>query len=526
MLLGAVCAFSPIFAVDFLVDNYVKAKQEAAAEQVVGAITGQIEARVAEAAGALKRVLADSPSLCTPTFIANVQHEVLSNLSVRQFLVEDRNGTQYCDAYGQAVAYSPLSHTLPLPASIEAITVVRLADMDMPVLKITRALEQGRRISVFMPMLGFNRDALARSFGDRGGLRIVVTNGLPILEIGNPDVFDRQRPASDFIRARGFAGELPLRVEVSMPFDIARAGYADLDMALTVLSCLMSAMLLLLLLQYARRSRVPAFDLERAVAGGEIKPYYQPVIDLQTGYLVGCEMLARWERRNGQLVPPDQFIDLAEASGLAIPMTLSLMQQVKTDLGDLCRRRPELKVAINLFEGHFRDGSIVEDVQAIFGGSQIGFHQLAFEITERQPLANFAQANTVIAGLHALGARVAMDDAGTGHSNLAYLQTLGVDIIKLDRVFIDMIKPETKQVPVLDALIAMAHDLGCEIVAEGVETEAQALYLKTRGVRHAQGYLFAPALKLAAFKDLADAMPMGSGEVTILTREMIADEKV
>ena len=91
-----------------------------------------------------------------------------------------------------------------------------------------------------------------------------------------------------------------------------------------------------------------------------------------------------------------------------------------------------------------------------------------------------------------------MDDAGTGHSNLAYLQTLGVDVIKIDRVFVDMIKPGTTQVPVLDGLIAMAHDLGCEIVAEGVETEAQALYLRARGVVHAQGYLFAPALKVGA----------------------------
>jgi EAL domain-containing protein (putative c-di-GMP-specific phosphodiesterase class I) len=190
-------------------------------------------------------------------------------------------------------------------------------------------------------------------------------------------------------------------------------------------------------------------------------------------------------------------------TGLAIPMTLSLMQQVKADMSELCRDMPDLKISINLFEGHFRDGMIVEDVQAIFADSAIGFRQLVFELTERRPLANSMIANSVIAGLHALGCRLAMDDVGTGHSNLAYMQTLGVDIIKIDRVFIDMIKPGTTQVPVLDGLIAMAKDLGTEIVAEGVETEAQALYLRARGVVMAQGFLFAPAIKAAPFRELA-----------------------
>ena len=119
------------------------------------------------------------------------------------------------------------------------------------------------------------------------------------------------------------------------------------------------------------------------------------------------------------------------------------------------------------------------------------------------------QASAVISGLHALGCRLAMDDAGTGHSNLAYMQTLGVDVIKIDRVFTEMIKPGTASVPVLDALIAMARDLGTEIVAEGVETEAQALYLRSRGVVMAQGFLFAPALKVGAFRELAKALNGG-----------------
>jgi len=301
-----------------------------------------------------------------------------------------------------------------------------------------------------------------------------------------------------------------------MPFAEARAGYADLDVVFTVLACIASAALLLSTLAYARRSRTPSFDLERAIGRNEIKPYYQPVINLRTGGLVGCEVLCRWEKPNGEIVPPGVFIDYAEASGMAIPMTLSLMQQVRYDLSELAQKISGLKISINLFEGHFRDVGIVDDVQAIFGNSPISYDQLVFEITERRPLENSTAVNSVISGLHALGAKIAMDDAGTGHSNLAYIATLGVDVIKIDRVFVDMVKPGTTQVAVLDGLISMAANLGCEIVAEGVETEAQAVYLRSRGVIQAQGYIFAPALKVGAFKELAlalQAAPLGYGDM-------------
>lgn len=506
MLLGAIVAFTPIVAVDYLLDAYVRVKEKEVSQQSVSAVTSQIEIGAEDAIAALRRILTNSPSLCTPTFIANVQQEIESNLTLKQVLVENADGVQYCDAFGRMVNYSPVSASLPIPGHTETMTVVKLGDMVMPVLKLTQVFGATRRVSAFVPLIGQTTDALAGGLDTAAVLRVKLTDGTNILTVGDPTSFDRRDSSTEFIHAQNFAGELPITAELAVPFVIARASYADLDTGFTVIACLLSGGLLLLALHYVRRSRVPAFDLERAIANSEIKPYYQPVINLKTGELVGCEVLCRWEKKNGQVVQPGAFIDYAEVTGLAIPMTLSLMAQVKADLGVLCKTMPDMKISINLFEGHFRDGSIVDDVQAIFGGSGVNFRQLVFEITERRPLSNSMQAISVIAGLHALGCRLAMDDAGTGHSNLAYLQTLGLDIIKIDRVFVDMIKPGTTQVPVLDGFIAMARDLKCDVIAEGVETEAQALYLRARGVLHAQGYIFAPALKIGAYKELAVAL--------------------
>jgi EAL domain-containing protein (putative c-di-GMP-specific phosphodiesterase class I) len=506
MLLAAILAFVPVLGVDYLLDNYVRIREQAQLQAEVESVTDRIQAATTDALDSLQKVLAESPSLCTPTFVGNVRAQMESSLYLRQVLVENDDGVQYCDAFGHDVRYSMLSERLSIPGHTETIAVVKLADMNVPSLMVTRSLGTTRRISAFVPILPFAPDAVAIGKVPGAITRLAMTNGTPVASIGDTGPFDRRSGDSGFITAQAFAGELPMRVEAAVPFAIIRASYSDLDVSFTVIACLMSGALLLLMLQYVRRSQLPAFDLERAIAAGELRPYYQPVIDLSSGKLAGCEVLIRWEKRSGEVVPPGSFIDYAEMTGLAIPMTLSLMQQVKTDMSELCREMPDLKISINLFEGHFRDGMIVEDVQAIFADSPIGFRQLVFELTERRPLANSMIANSVIAGLHALGCRLAMDDVGTGHSNLAYMQTLGVDIIKIDRVFIDMIKPDTTQVPVLDGLIAMAKDLGTEIVAEGVETEAQALYLRAHGVVMAQGYLFAPAIKAAPFRDLARAL--------------------
>lgn len=508
MLIGAILAFAPIVAVDYLLDAYVRYREKNVIQEYVETKSSHINASVMDGVSALRKVIAESPSLCTPTFVTNAQNAIEASLNIKQFLVENRDGVQYCDAYGRIVSYSPVSQPLPVPGLTESITVVKFADMAMPALKIAQNFGETRRVSVFVPLLGQSETALSDTLQDAAMMRVSLTSGLSILTVGDSSGFDRRVTSTEYVSAQGYAGQFPIKVELAVPFAMVRAGYADLDAVFTIIACMASAAFLLLNLSYVRRSRVPAFDLERAIERNEIKPYYQPVINLRTGQLVGCEVLCRWEKRNGQVIPPGAFIDYAEVTGLAIPMTLSLMQQVRNDLGDLCRALPDMKISINLFEGHFRDVGIVEDVQAIFGQSPINFRQLVFEITERRPLNNSTVTTSVISGLHALGSRLAMDDAGTGHSNLAYLATLGVDVIKIDRIFVDMIKPGTTQVPVLDGLIAMAKDLDCEIVAEGVETEEQALYLRARGVLHAQGYIFAPALRIAAFRELALALGM------------------
>lgn len=509
MLLAAIAAFLPVLAVDFLLDSYVRVRERAQLQQTADAVATRMQATAYDTISALRRVLADSPSLCTPAFIASVHRLLEQSLYLRQILVENRDGVQYCDAFGKAVSYSTLSRPLSISGRTETVEIVQYAGLATPAFRVVQRFGENRAVSAFAPVIAAEPDSLLAGLRSTSLIDAALTDGTAILSAGDTRAFE-QRGSTEYLVAEAVAGDIPIRVRAAVPFAIARADYGDLNASFTAIAALMSAAFLLLALQHVRRSNLPAFDLERAIAAGELKPYYQPVINLRTGALVGCEVLVRWEKKNGEIVPPGAFVDYAELTGLAIPMTNRLMQQVRTDLEGVCARMSELKISINLFEGHFRNADIVDDVEAIFGNSAIAYRQLVFEITERHPLERQAEADAVISGLHALGARIAMDDAGTGHSNLAYLQTLGIDIIKIDRVFVAPITAETQRLPVLDGLITMARDLGTEIVAEGVETEAQALYLRGRGVVMAQGYLFAPALKAAAFRELADALGKGA----------------
>lgn len=516
IVVGAIIAFLPVLAVDFLLDNYVRDRETQSIFEKVQAITTDTQSAVYSSTASMAKILSDSPSLCTPTFVGNAQKQLQGNIYLEQVLVENADGVQYCDGYGITAKFSELSHELVIPGSDDTISIVQFEESERPSLRITRALGTNRMISVFVHLTPKLTGTLPPKLSDADFLRLRLTDGTGVYTVGDPALLDSEATSGKYIYAQSIADALPLMVEVLVPFDVLRSEYTELSVAITVVASLMSAAFLLLAFHYVRQARLPAFEFERALRNGELKPYYQPIMNMTDGSLVGCEMLVRWQKRNGEVVPPGAFIEYAEATGLAIPMTIKLMKQLRDDLSDLCAKAPDIKIGINLFEGHFRDTSIVEDVQAIFEDSKVSYRQLVFEITERRPLQDQIATNSVIGGLQALGCRIAMDDAGTGHSNLEYISTLGIDILKIDKVFVSMISDGAESVPVLDGLITMASDMKLRVVAEGIETEEQAIYLRERGVVEAQGFLFAPALTGKSFVELADVLleNFGSGRRT------------
>ena len=168
--------------------------------------------------------------------------------------------------------------------------------------------------------------------------------------------------------------------------------------------------------------------------------------------------------------------------------------------------RPALKVSFNFAGQLFSDDSIVRDVRGIFAGSPINLSQVVLELTERDPIENLTETRQIIAALQGLGVRIAIDDVGTGHSGLSYMLKLGVDIIKIDKMFVDAIGTDRNSTTIVETLVALAHNMRMDIVAEGVETFEQVTHLRDLGIRSAQGYVFAPPLPGNAFLQLVEAI--------------------
>ncbi len=503
ILLVALLAFVPVLASGFLLDGYVRSRETPFLMRAANNISSEAQAAVYEGLKILDDVVSSTPSLCTSSFVNSLSQLMQQSIYVRQVLVENSLGVRYCEALAGNLEYEVLSEELPIPGRGESVAAVQIPGVEFPGLRVTKQLDRNKRLTAFVTFGHIlATDRIQVGLQDASMLRISFTDGTVLLSVGDPDTLEVNGVSKTHISAIAIAGDVPLRVEVAVPFDAIKDGYADLYVALIVLACFVSAGVFIASIRTVRQSRLPTFNLSDAIAKGEIQPFYQPVMDITTGKIYGCEVLARWVKPDGEVISPAVFIEYAEVSGLAVPMTISLMESVRADLSEISQLNPDLKVSINLFEGHFRDGSIVEDVMTIFENSQISYRQLVFEITERFPLTDNRQAIKVIAGLQALGCKLALDDVGTGHSNLAYVQNLGVDIIKIDRVFIEPIDEKTETAPILDGLISMAHHLDAGLIAEGIETEAQAVYLRKKGVKNVQGYLFSPAIEADAYVEM------------------------
>ncbi len=254
----------------------------------------------------------------------------------------------------------------------------------------------------------------------------------------------------------------------------------------------------------AQRRQELATTLEGSVERDEIEAYYQPIVALATGRVIGLEALARWRHPLGGLVLPDSFIPLAEEGGLMPPIGRTMLRQACEQL-QLWRSRhrfhDELMVSINLSQSELRNPNLTTDVEAILTESGIPPDRLVLEITESSAMQDPAAAIEMLGRLRRLGVRLALDDFGTGYSSLSHLRDFPIDMLKIAKPFVDRIEHDSTFV---DAILRLAETLDLEVVAEGIETREQAEMLRSLGCTTGQGYYYArPAEALHVASRLA-----------------------
>jgi len=256
-----------------------------------------------------------------------------------------------------------------------------------------------------------------------------------------------------------------------------------------------------------RRRMIDRLEMERAlrsaITAGELRLHYQPIVSFDDWRVTAAEALVRWEHPERGVVDPAEFIPLAEESGLIVALDDWVMRtacaQVRawTDAG-----LPPLRMAVNLSGRAFWHARIVERVIEVLAITGVDPEQLELEVTESMAVDSVADTRPLFRELEALGVRLAIDDFGTGYSALGRLQGLPFHTLKIDRSFVARVENSHDEAPIVAAMIAMAHALKMEVVAEGVETEAQHAFLARHGCDIGQGYLFARPLVPAAVAEL------------------------
>ena len=231
-------------------------------------------------------------------------------------------------------------------------------------------------------------------------------------------------------------------------------------------------------------------DLHGAAERGEISVHYQPVVDLATGDVVCLEALARWRHPQFGPVPPDEFIPLAEESGVINPLGRWVLDRALRD----CARwrageRPGVGVAINVSGRQLSDDGLAGYLSAILDETGLEPGAVTLEITESVIVTVEVATAQVLRDLKATGVRLSIDDFGTGYSSLAYLRCLPIDVLKVDRSFVSGLGEEGKDTAIVTAMVELAHSLKLAVVAEGVETQTELEMVRRAGCDEAQGYL-------------------------------------
>jgi sensor c-di-GMP phosphodiesterase-like protein len=498
IVFGVAAASVPVLAFNW----WLKSHGEDEASLTAAWALGHAEAQIGQVISAIKDLSGRGVDNCKPPHIEAMRRTALQTGPVKEMVLIGANGQIVCTDTG-AQARPQVIVTIATANREFMLDLVRVADE-----RFLRVRKMGHLdrpaiaalvpASLLLPQVSIHGGPL------NGSLRLMFAGGAQVAEAGPP-----QSGAWEQHYARQRSQAYGISAAVSLPHNGLIASHDSLNRIGVVVTGTIAIVILLftfVLLVRSKRPRKPIADLVRAILAEEFVPFYQPVVDIQTGKLVSAEVLVRWRKPNGKFLEPAAFAPLVETSGLAVDLTRSLMRRVREDVGSAIGKRPHVSVAFNVASEHFDDALIVNDVGTIFDSSPVKLNQIVLELTERSRIENLSDMRDAVAALQGKGCKVAIDDMGNDHCGLSYVLKLGVDIIKIDKSIVQSIDSKSDSKATIETLIDLARNMGMGIVAEGVESFDQVTYLRERGIAAAQGYVFAPPLPSSSFLQLLDAM--------------------
>lgn len=435
---------------------------------------------------------------CADETLQAVRLHVYQHWAVKDIRIANHDGTVACSAYPETLEFDRtwVKRDDMLPARDQSVRLFRVDQFFGSALGVFKDVNAEHSLIAILTVNASLFDLMPRELREHSEVALELANGHPV---AGYSPIDREGPMTDAIEFVTTAERYPLRTVVRVDAQALAQWHRESYIPILGLGLLLGLGFGVLLASTLFRPLSPIARIDRALAAREFQPYMQPVVDLLTGAVTGCEVLARWVQSDGTVIPPFRFIQLAESSGRIEPMTWQLLASALNDLRELMAQDKTFKLSINIMPRHLVSPGFIDDVRRVVSEARVSPRQIVLEITEREELADLDQAAAVVNALRDLGFKIAIDDVGIGHSGLSHIQRLSANTLKIDKFFTDSVTRDQSAVTVIEMLVRLAHELKMSVIAEGIESKDQVASLIECGVTEGQGFIYAPPLPAPEF---------------------------
>jgi sensor c-di-GMP phosphodiesterase-like protein len=488
----------------FAASALIEQQQAKQLQELGGVALRRAENAADYGAATLDRLNLRGPIGCSPSELQAGRLLVYQRSGVKDIRVLSRDGQVMCSAYPETLEFDKrwASRDEMLSARDNMVRIFRVEQFFGDALGVLKDVNDKTSLAAILSIDGSLFDVMPDELRDHSDVS---------LQLGNGETVVRSRASTDLdVSPENFSvvttssERYPIQAIIRIQKSALGSWHHEPYVPILLCSAVLGLAFGALLRKALARGPNLADEIDKALAANEFKPYLQPVFDLRTGAIVGCEILTRWIRADGTVIPPSRFIPIAESTGRIEPMTWQILSTALNELQPLLRQNKRFKISVNIAPHHMLAAGFVDTLRKTVAATRVSARQVVLELTEREEMEDLSRAAAIVAELCSFGFKVAIDDVGIGHSGLSYIQKLGANILKIDKFFVDSICRDPAAKAVVGMLVRLGQELSMTILAEGIEDEAQLAALAAAGVELGQGYLVSPALPIPDFVAFID----------------------
>jgi sensor c-di-GMP phosphodiesterase-like protein len=519
MVAASLVAF--VTAGHFAAKAVIEEQQSRQLKELTDVALRRSEVAVDFGAATLDELARRGPLNCDPASLQSVRLQVYQRSAVKDIRLVNRDGSVICSAYSETLEFDSgwVDRADMLRSDDKRLLLFRVDQFSGVALGVLRDVDEKSSLVAILGINSYLFDIMPAELRAHSEVLLELTNGADLGRF----YLKRQSDFSQLASFSNVSSRYPVQATIRVERSALQRWHSEAYWPTMLIALGLGTIFGLLLTRATARLEGPIADIDRGLARREFKPFFQPTFDLRTGAILGCEVLARWIREDGTIIPAMNFIPLAESSGRIEPMTWQILATALKQLYPRLREDKHFKLSVNVAPRHLLSDGFIETLRRVVMGAKISARQIVLEVTERNELPDLYRAAAVVTELRELGFRVAIDDVGVGHSGLSQLKELGASTIKIDKYFVDTITEDRSAVTIVETLVRLARDFGMTVIAEGIETVDQVQALLACGVEEGQGYLISPPLPFAKFDELLEIRRSGAfAEATLRQPALVA----